>query len=693
MLNILRVHGKNFCQYPHFDYALGPGLTCIMGSNGTGKSNLVRAMYLCLSGEFYGSGNLVRDGYNQGYVAMDANADKGSFTLRRELKRNIKTGGVTIKHTLSASWLESTLTKKNEITAFMSTWIGGTARALEYVTFARQGKFSELIETEHMARAKMLNTLMGHDRAEKLRGILQDASRQIADMPDRVQLIGMTTYDLEELQKDQEKAETDVATAELSPEMEELHKHALVMQKRAPDTDKQECLAKWTALLEDDENALAGQTILREKLGPEAPTTVPPDEAAYANNIAYQAAAEEVAAEEALSAEHAAKPPEPLPPEITDDERTKAFETMDVLKAKRDKCYADKTAYGNGVCPTCERPYDKEVDLAKLEADAEAFNKEFYEERKRWMDMDSQLRAQDKTLHVFENQTKQLGYRLDAAKAKLLTYIDYKEFDREEHLRQREAYNKCLHNTQQIGLAETAIRAAEKRVEADKLELAKIEGMETATAEELANAKETVEVYAFLKKVSDDAKIAVMDVRSKLKAKKERLQELLDDQEKGQTNREAVELLEFARDQLHAEALPRLAARASINAINTAMSRYLGMFAFPYPFYLNEDLDFVFDRPQAPGVSAEELSGGEMVRAAVAMRFALMEVFKAGCGMLIVDEPTTGQDEDARTALVEVLSIAANHFREQHIKIICPTHAIDLAAAADNIITIGEHQI
>jgi DNA repair exonuclease SbcCD ATPase subunit len=687
MLNIKRVHGANFCQYPAFDYTFGPGLTCVMGMNGTGKSNLVRAVYLCLAGDVYGPNNLVRDGRLTGYVACDLECDKGPFVIRRDLKHNSKTNGVSIKHSLEAPWLDSALTKKSDIAAFMSSWLGGTTSVLEYVTFARQYKFAELITTEHMNRAKMLNALMGFDRAEKLRDILQKKSREIADMPDRSEQLARETAELERLNVALDKAQKAEAEAAIDASIETAYQNALVTLRKAPAADKDILLKRHKDLLEDAEKSLEGQKILREKLG-EPVEAEAPDELSYGKHIAYQAAVDELEAEKA-AAENLFCPPPP-PEGVSKEERDKLQERMNALHAERDKKIADKTAYGNGVCPTCERPYDNEIDLDKLQEEIDAKNAEFYEVRERYMHMDTEIRDLEKLLHSYEVQKVQADARIANAEEKVTLYEEFREFDVEAHLASREAYNKAVQNAQAVNAADAAIRTAEKRVEEENLEIAKIEAMETATETEIKQAREIKETYGQLCSLLEQAKTLTANTRAELQAVKARIDLYMDDQSKGKVNREAKELLDFARDQLHAERLPRLAARASVNAINKAMAKYLDMFSFPYPFRLNENLDFVVDWNDSKDVDAEVLSGGEMVRAAIAMRFALMEVFKAGAGVLIVDEPTTGQDSDARTALVEVLTLAAAHFRSQNIKIVCPTHAPELAAAADGIITIGE---
>ncbi len=687
MLNIKRVYGENFCQYPSFNYKLGPGLTCLMGLNGSGKSNFVRALVLCLQGEVYGPGNLVRDGRRKGFVAMDIECSRGSFTIQRDLTHNDKTGGTSIKHSLEASWLEAPLTKKLDVAAFMSNWIGGTPKALEYVSIARQYKFSELIEAEHMERAKMLNTLMGHDRAEKLRDVLQKAGRRIADMPDRTQLIDMTQNDMEDLEKRKEEAEADIP--EITPEFEKLYRHALKAQERPLDTLHREKINQCDILILEAEEKQKAAQLVRDTL--KDPDDVEaPDENAYA---CYKEYVRNKELYENANKNLSEMPPPPEDPGIPESWFTERGSAISALGVEIERLTREIGSIGDGTCPTCKRPYDNPKDVEELKSERE-------QKRSEVANLTVEVEEARKAVNAYESEKVRHQTTLDNIKSSvehhsknMEAYQEHADFDEKAHLAKREAYNNLVQLQSSIQAADSEIARHGRVIEIQTLEKKNLASMEVITAEEKKEAEEMVQAYEILTKSRADAQAEVASLQAQIKAKESRLEELEKDQKDGKANREAKELLQFTRDQLHAEALPRLAAQSSINAINVAMQRYLEMFGFPYPFYLNEHLDFVFDRPNATGVEAEGLSGGEMVRAAVAMRFALMEVFKAGCGMLIVDEPTTGQDEDARTALVEVLSLAASHFRSQNIKIICPTHAPSLAAAADSILTIGEHQI
>lgn len=690
MLNIRRVYGENFCQYPTFDYTLGQGLICLMASNGKGKSNFVRSLLLSLEGEVFGPGNLVKDGRLKGFVAMDIDSPRGSFTLRRELKYNSNTGGASIKHSLEASWLQEPLTKKADILAFMSPWIG-TPGVLQLVNFALQGKFAELITCEHMQRAKMLNALMGHDRAERLRGVLQDAGRRIADLPDRQEAIDALTVELDELERLELElvAKRNSAKAQMTPQVEGAYTQARLLLAKPSSTLRDADLATQRQLLSAAKEAQA-QADRELEATPERQPMDPPDENGYACHQRYVRDKElfENAQENLRTL-----PPPPNPDDFDQadlDAKNKRIEELniEVYKINDKICSA-----GEAVCPTCKRPYHDmvpEIDVEALKAERLKLQGEC---NTAFNEVQGILRLRDEQVRkraAWETTKANIESSVVLHKRNMEQYAEFAAFDVEAHMQNRELYKTYAADVARRLEADKRKLQADRLVDSINNEIVRISSADVATPEQHDWARKMVTTYEDLEKQYRDADSALKLNLVNKSSRRERQAELRQDMIKREINVKARNLLEFGREQLHAERLPRLAAQSSIGAINSAMRKYLDMFSFPYPFYLNPDLDFVFDRPYAKGVAAEGLSGGELVRAALAMRFALMEVFKAGCGILVIDEPTTFLDTEARTALVEVLGQAAGYFKHTQVKIICPTHAPELAGAADQIILIGE---
>lgn len=48
---IRRIVIRNFRSFEHLDVSIGPGTTCVIGENNTGKSNFLHAIRLCIDAE------------------------------------------------------------------------------------------------------------------------------------------------------------------------------------------------------------------------------------------------------------------------------------------------------------------------------------------------------------------------------------------------------------------------------------------------------------------------------------------------------------------------------------------------------------------------------------------------------------------------------------------------------------------
>lgn len=692
MMNITRVYGSNFCQYKKFSHTLVDGLTCIRGMNGTGKSNCVRAIYLCLRGEVYGPSNLVRDGHPKGFVAFDARTSKGTFTVTRDLTHNAKTGGTKIKHSLEASWLDDPLTKKAEVTTFMETFIGKSPAVLEHITFALQGEFDSLMKMDHMPRARILNSLMGLDRAENLRSVLKDGLDMIADMPDRTDDIALLEANLKETELTliQYQGKRDAAQDQITDQVIAAYKQALTMKERITSTARDNTLAQVRQQLTGDEEAVKAAKHVSDELAAKATQVEPPDHAGSAQHRDYlqcRAAIEKLNADLKHAGTQLPEKPEQSAYDLcSDDARQKLTESH----AEVISLHAKITSFGTGICPTCNQELKVDFDIEAVKSEYEEKNAAYATAQQAYSDTDAKIAEYDRKLHHSNTEINRLSSELTANNNRMETLKVAETFDVEAYTQACTDYNNALQIQQEYTAAMTTLSGAENAVTITKNRIQLLEQEPVVTPEQLQWAETMISSYDTLKQQVDEATAQIQSIEGALSGKRSQLEMMQADMEKAGTNKTQSDLLEFSRARLHPEQLPRLAAQNSIRVINRKMEKYLTMFSFPYPFRLDENCDFVIDYEYTKGVPCAVLSGGERVRAAMVMRFALNEVFGSGLGILIVDEPTTALDVDARAALVDVLTQAAAHFRNTHTKLVCPTHEQQLEITADHVINLGE---
>jgi len=99
---------------------------------------------------------------------------------------------------------------------------------------------------------------------------------------------------------------------------------------------------------------------------------------------------------------------------------------------------------------------------------------------------------------------------------------------------------------------------------------------------------------------------------------------------------------------------------------------------------VKEDLSAEIHVPNRGTMSLEELSGGQQVAFALALRFALSENFNQKMELLILDEPTVHLDQTRRTALTELIKSLKGKLSQ----VIVITHDPEIESAADSLVKV-----
>jgi DNA repair exonuclease SbcCD ATPase subunit len=146
--------------------------------------------------------------------------------------------------------------------------------------------------------------------------------------------------------------------------------------------------------------------------------------------------------------------------------------------------------------------------------------------------------------------------------------------------------------------------------------------------------------------------------------------------------------LEHIRKVMHARCLPQRVAQRNLEDMEGTINEGLSRFGDPFWAEASTDLSFLVHFPGAPGRPAGRLSGGQKGIFAVAFRSAVISLFGAEIGMMILDEPTAGMDEENVGFLSDALSRFAAELRGRR-QVIMITHADALRPAFDQVVEIG----
>ena len=114
----------------------------------------------------------------------------------------------------------------------------------------------------------------------------------------------------------------------------------------------------------------------------------------------------------------------------------------------------------------------------------------------------------------------------------------------------------------------------------------------------------------------------------------------------------------------------------------------LDIFGSPFWVEADQNLSFKVHFPASPPRAAGALSGGQKAILAICFRMAINKLFGANVGMMFLDEPTAGLDNENIEYFREaLLSLATKVRGKQQVVII--THATELQSTFDQVIEIG----
>lgn len=83
-MQVTRLTLRDFRSYARAEVRLGPGLTCIVGRNGAGKTNLLEALYMACTGSSFRTASdreAIRFGERLGRVEIESVADDGAHSV------------------------------------------------------------------------------------------------------------------------------------------------------------------------------------------------------------------------------------------------------------------------------------------------------------------------------------------------------------------------------------------------------------------------------------------------------------------------------------------------------------------------------------------------------------------------------------------------------------------------------------
>jgi DNA repair exonuclease SbcCD ATPase subunit len=166
------------------------------------------------------------------------------------------------------------------------------------------------------------------------------------------------------------------------------------------------------------------------------------------------------------------------------------------------------------------------------------------------------------------------------------------------------------------------------------------------------------------------------------------LDELREKMERHKTMGALREVVSDVRDVFHWQNLPKRVAQANLMGITGEINEALEIFGSPFWVEADVNLSFKVHFPNSPPRSAGSLSGGQKAVLAICFRIAVNRLFGADAGMMFLDEPTAGLDNDNIEYFQEALSVLAIKVRDKQ-QLVIITHASELRGTFDQVIEMG----
>ena len=623
MFRITGLRLTNICQHAALTTDIKPGLTAVLGRNGSGKTSLLRALVYGLTGLVDGSWgsqqSLQKDGsVVVGSVEVDFTDGSETYTVKRCAAASPKFPDVVFD-----SKGNTLAQRRQKVNEYMETVFGMPCPLMFQVCWGRQGELASLLKATPATVSTFLSQVFDTKQLEKIREKLKLQLDTIAQFPSSCG---------DSLQADKEALEALLPESQLQTTVDVLS----AAHTKAANSLQQLLLKRSNAISKEDYES--AKQALEERLAD-----------------LQQALAE------LNFATSPAKPEDSLQSlqaQLSEAERKHSKLTQSSL--------------------TCS------FNLKEIEGKLEATNKELEQTRQQWKTFTEQIKQAETHTCMFcgGEVTNHEAYKKAMLKfafscddfAKSETAQQEKEQALQQQIQLQEETKASLKSL----MAETA--AGLEAAETTKLDLA--ERINVALYWKLTNDIEDVkhsldtlggtpvlddELAAAISSAEDEvqnisAKLnEARDTLIETRANRTLLERAVEASSKlvkqAEINTEARRVLSFIRDALSQPRAQARYLRTRIERLNLELARYLTLTGMPFSLKLDpESRTFVFTTPEGVQHPASHLSGAQQAMSAVALQMALFAVMQPNLNLYLIDEPTESLDDGNKATMADMFA-------------------------------------
>jgi DNA repair exonuclease SbcCD ATPase subunit len=670
----------NFCQYSHLEYTYLPGITGVIGNNGTGKTNFLdTGQFFSITGESDRSrADLLQWGKISGYTEFVFKHTDVSYTLTR----NLHDAGAILK------WIDNkgVLCKERGITkiqAILLEMLEMSFDVLKETRFCGQEGLISVFKMTHASRMAYFQRLAGITKTEILRDKLQDAVSSLEIKIDRSVEIAKLKEEIDaktdaklKLEVDKTKLSADLKPSKDANLLESISNWLKLPLERVKEAKVKLATAYLNTKIQAYDIILKSKPVTVEEVT--LPTNLEEQYKLYLqrqSNLTYYKEQEDKLAK--IVTDLSALP------KITEPDKTELNSVNSILTESKPEYRLAVT----GKCPTCNRVYTlkkTKEDIIKAYEDLEIkqrelslrYNTELTAYNQNKIAVDSLSNSMNNTLNLIEDLDKKLKP------------TDELSFDLDTYTKLKSSSKAWIEYKFSLKDWELKLSKAKTEVDNAKINLEAEVKIKCITEEQKLKHELTrnyiLDLQNELKTVNDSLLVITTEISEKTK-----LFAAYTKEQNEYTKFSSTKAYLYAsREVLHRDCLPKEIMRRMLKNLNAHMEYYLSRFDTTFNVEVTESFDFSIEFPDKT-TGPEVLSCGQRVALAVAFRLALADLVSKTVPILVLDEPTVWLDKTNIGKMADVMTLVRN-IAEKGMFIMVATHEESLMNSMSRVLDISK---
>jgi exonuclease SbcC len=714
-MKLISAELQNVCQFRHLQVKFAPGLTAIIGRNGSGKSNLVKMIYAAVTGDFGRNDGVKTDNVCQ-FAELGTSSrintvvEHGGSTL--EITRSLRPVSTRLRVTAQGV-PDQNIGKAQEATETIAGILGVSSRMLADYVFVDQWSIFDFLSMMPAERAKAFQRLFRTEKAEALwkiigahiddiviptPGIDKDAvNKRLQESHELHAGLTETLTEIDaELQKIDVEALRKQQTDWLHTKALQLEIGELTRRMATLDAEMKGLFTQLVQLSEEDKALTDYVTTEKEHYVTARNVITTWDHHVGSEHNRSQLVTQIEAARRELAALESAEPQKPFN-FVPSDEQSWYEESnkthQEVLRLRK----LVELGSAGTTCETCGAPLDKvvanlpayQINLVLAEGmllgyeqqrrDSRAYEKRMVEYHAKRGELHQRIKHMGEQLG-----SMQLIPRPDKSKEEMQEFAQ--QYDQMTRAQQEthEALNKIERQYQSKKAVYEQLDEDLQRKNLERLQLQNV----TEDSARLATIQLEACTDYQAKRVEVAARIRVLD--RAVSDDEMALAQLETVEHEAQATRAWAGYCQELRHVFHRDSLPRLVAQNYLELMEDEINNLLVRFGSTFSVRADETLSFMATFHDGRKVPAARLSGGEKVLLALAFRVAVNDIFAKDLGLLVLDEPTAGLDEGNLACLRVAIERLKELSSARGLQVIMITHERDLHNLFDHVIEMGK---